>query len=196
MKRARKEGLKNIWVSNGFMTKETFKAISPYLDAINIDIKSFSDEFYRQNCGARLEPVLESCWRVVKKKIHLEITTLVIPTLSDDEKNLKELAKFIKRELGADVPWHVSAFSGEISWKLQHLPSTPLTKLKKIRQIGRDIGLNYVYVGNVYNSGLDNTFCPKCSKEVIKRLGYNVKNRLLKGLCRKCGQRILSKKQI
>ncbi|MBU0619771.1 MAG: AmmeMemoRadiSam system radical SAM enzyme [Patescibacteria group bacterium] len=149
MKRAKKEGLCNIWVSNGFMSEKTFNAISPYLDAVNIDIKSFSDKFYRQNCGARLDPILENCRRVKKKKIHLEITTLIIPTISDNEKMLKQLAKFIKQDLGADVPWHISAFFGEISWKLQHIPETSVSQLKKIYQIGRDAGLHYVYIGNV-----------------------------------------------
>ena len=149
MKLARKAGLKNIWVSNGFMSKETLKLAIPYLDAINIDIKSFDDKFYRENCGARLEPVLENCREIVKKKIWLEITTLIIPTLSDDEKMLKKIAGFIKNELGDFVPWHVSAFSGAISWKLQHLPETPVEKVRKAHEIGKKVGLKYVYTGNI-----------------------------------------------
>lgn len=192
MKAAKKEGLRNVWVSNGFMTEETLNAISPYLDAINIDIKSFSDQFYRQNCGARLEPVLKNCRRFKEKNIHLEITTLVIPTVSDDEKMLKELAQYIRQELGADVPWHISAFSGHISWKLQHLPATPISQLKKFYQIGLAAGLPYVYVGNVLAEGLENTSCPICAAVVIERIGYQVKNHLKNGACRQCGYQILN----
>jgi len=191
MKLAKKEGLFNLWVSNGFMTKETREIILPYLDAINIDIKSFSDQFYRKNCGAFLAPVLENCRYFKKKGVHLEITTLVIPTISDDEKMLKELSQFIRQELGAEVPWHVSAFSGKISWKLQKLPETSASVLKKIRQIGLNAGLKYVYAGNVSAESLENTYCPKCSTTVIERMGYNVKNHLKEGNCPNCGYQIL-----
>jgi len=191
MKRAKKEKLFNLWVSNGFMTKETRETILPYLDAINIDIKSFSDQFYRENCGAFLAPVLENCRNFKKKGVHLEITTLVIPTLSDNETMLKKLSQFIKRELGADIPWHVTAFSGKISWKLQHLPETPAKVLEKIRQIGLNSGLKYVYAGNILTPGLENTYCPKCSATVIERMGYNVENHLKKGFCPNCGYQIL-----
>jgi pyruvate formate lyase activating enzyme len=149
MKLAKKAGLKNIWVSNGFMSEETFSAAAPYLDAINIDIKSFEDKFYRESCGARLAPVLENCRRAVKKKIWLEITTLTIPTLSDDEEMLGKIAKFIKSELGNSVPWHISAFSGEISWKLRHLPETSVEKVKRVQEIGKKAGLKNVYAGNI-----------------------------------------------
>jgi len=192
MKAAKKEGLRNLWVSNGFMTEETLDAISPFLDAINIDIKSLSDQFYRHHCGARLDPVLANCRRVKAKKIHLEITTLVIPTLSDDEKMLKQLAKYIRQELGADVAWHISAFSADISWKLRQVPDTSLSQLKRIYQIGLDAGLRYVYVGNVLAEGLENTYCPVCAASVIERLGYNVKNHLKNGACRQCGYQILN----
>lgn len=149
MKLAKNAGLKNIWVSNGFMSPETLKKIIPYLDAINIDIKSFDDKFYRENCGARLAPVLENCKNVVKNKIWLETTTLIIPTLSDNEKILEKIARFIKNELGDFVPWHVSAFSGAISWKLRHLPETPIEKVKKACEIGKSVGLKHVHMGNV-----------------------------------------------
>lgn len=190
MKLAKRAGLNNIWVSNGFMTPETLAAISPYLDAINIDIKSFSDKFYRENCSARLAPVLENCEKIKTQKIHLEITTLIIPTLSDDEKMLAELANFIHQKLGADTPWHISAFSGEISWKLPHLPPTSLEQLKKIYQIGRMQGLHYVYAGNISADGLENTYCPNCQTMAIKRSGYNIKNNLLNGQCQECGYQI------
>lgn len=149
MKLAQKAGLKNIWVSNGFMSKETLKIVMPYLDAANIDIKSFDDKFYRENCGARLDPVLENCKELVRNKIWLETTTLLIPILSDDEKMLEKITGFIKNKLGDFVPWHVSAFSGAISWKLQHLPETPIEKVKKAVEIGKKAGLKHVYTGNI-----------------------------------------------
>ncbi|OGI33995.1 MAG: AmmeMemoRadiSam system radical SAM enzyme [Candidatus Moranbacteria bacterium RIFOXYC1_FULL_44_13] len=149
MKLARKAGLKNIWVSNGFMSPETLELVAPYLDAINIDIKSFDDKFYLENCGARLKPVLENCKEIVKKKIWLEITTLIIPKLSDDKKMLEKIANFIRKELGDFVPWHVSAFSGAISWKLQRLSETPVEKVKEACEIGKKAGLKHVYTGNI-----------------------------------------------
>lgn len=149
MKLAKYAGLKNVWVSNGFMSPETLEKIVPYLDAVNIDIKSLDEKFYRENCGARLAPVLENCKETVKNKVWLEITTLIIPTLSDDEKMLHKIAKFIKNELGDSVPWHVSAFSGAISWKLRDLPETTASQVKKACEIGKTAGLKNVYMGNI-----------------------------------------------
>ncbi|MFA5871172.1 MAG: AmmeMemoRadiSam system radical SAM enzyme [Parcubacteria group bacterium] len=190
MKLAKKAGLKNVWVSNGFMSKETFQLITPYLDAINIDIKSFDDKFYQENCGARLAPVLENCKRAVKNKIWLETTTLVIPTLSDDEKMLRKIAEFIKTELGDFVPWHVSAFSGAISWKLQHLSETTVEKIKQAYEIGKSTGLKYVYAGNIPGSDMENTYCSKCGERMIKRIGYDVKRLDKEGKCGKCGGKL------
>lgn len=191
MKPAKKAGLKNVWVSNGFMTRETLDLIVPYLDAINVDIKSFDDEFYVRNCGARLKPVLETCQRLVEKKIHLEITTLIIPTLSDQQEMLGELAKFIKIKLGADIPWHLSAFSGMVSWQLQDLSETPLKTLEAAYKIGKKEGLKNIYLGNVATDGLENTYCFKCGEIVIKRNGYSVTNHCQEGKCPKCQTKIM-----
>lgn len=190
MREAKKHGLRNIWVSNGYMSDETLDLIIPHLDAINIDIKSFDEKFYLKNCGARLKPVLENCKTFVRKKIWLEITTLVIPTLSDDEKMLRNLAQWIKNELGGSVPWHVSAFSGEISWKLQHIPNTQLETIKKVYHIGKEEGLKYVYAGNIWDKNTESTFCPKCQSVVIERLGYNIKRLDKDGKCKACGEKI------
>jgi pyruvate formate lyase activating enzyme len=149
MKLAKTKGLKNIWVSNGFMSAPTIELIAPYLDAANIDLKSFDDNFYKKICGSRLEPVLENLKTLKKLGIHLEITTLVIPTLSDDEKMFAQIAQFIKTELSPETPWHISRFSPAISWQLKNLPSTPLAPLKKAQQIGLSVGLKNVYLGNV-----------------------------------------------
>ena len=149
MKLARKKGLKNVWVSNGFWSKELFNLIYPYLDAVNIDIKSSEDSFYVKYCGAKLKPVLDTLKRLKEKRIWTEITTLVIPTLNDKEKIFKEIANFIKNKLGEETPWHISRFSGAISWKLQNIPDTPIKTLEKAKQIGKKVGLKNIYIGNV-----------------------------------------------
>lgn len=169
-KLAKKEGIKNIFVSNGYITEEALREIAPYLDANNIDLKSFSDEFYRKVCGARLEPVLNSIRLHKELGIWIEITTLVIPSLNDSEENFKEIARFIKN-LDENIPWHVSAFYP--AYKLTNLPPTPIKTLDKARKIGLETGLKYVYQGNVPGEG-ENTLCPSCGKVLIRRSGYVV----------------------
>lgn len=149
MKLAHENNLKNVWVSNGYFSKEVFWEIAPYLDAINIDIKSFDKNFYRKYIGAKLKPILENVKKIKQKKIHLEITTLIIPTLSDDKEMFKKLALFVKKELGAETPWHVSAFSSIISWRLQDLSSTEPEKIMEIFQMAKKLGLKNVYPGNI-----------------------------------------------
>lgn len=149
MKLAKKKGIRNIWVSNGYMSEESRKLILPYLDADNIDLKGFSDEFYSKNCGARLQPVLDTLKFMKKNKVWVEITTLVIPTLNDSVKVFEDIAKFIKEELGAETPWHISRFFPEVSWQLKHIPATPIESLKKAGEIGKKAGLKHVYLGNV-----------------------------------------------
>jgi len=175
MKLAKKEGLKNNWVSNGFWSKELFGLVSPYLDAVNIDLKSFEDKFYIKYCGGRLGPVLDNLKRVKKSGIWLEVTTLVIPTLSDNLKILEKIAQFIKKELGPETPWHISKFSPEISWQLQSLSPTPSSTIQKAREIGLRIGLKYVYTGNLWTDSGENTYCPKCGEINIERRGYSIK---------------------
>lgn len=190
MKLAKKAGLKNVWVSNGYMSNDVITKIVPYLDAINIDLKSFDNVFYQQNCGAKIAPVLKNCTKFSKRGIHLEVTTLVIPTRSDNEEMLAKLADFIFTTLGPETPWHISAFSPEISWKLKHLPETRMATLEKIRQIAIDRGLKYVYLGNLFNPKFDNTYCPKCKTLVISRLGYNVVKQSKAGHCPECNLKI------
>ncbi|MGC9031226.1 MAG: AmmeMemoRadiSam system radical SAM enzyme [Minisyncoccia bacterium] len=187
MKLAKNAGLKNVFVSNGFMSPKAAKLIVPYLDAINIDIKGFSEEFYQKVCGARLEPVLETAKLMKKSGVWLEITTLVIPTLSDSEEMFKDIAKFIKEKLGSETPWHITQFSGAISWKLQNLPDTPVEILKKAYQIGKKIGLKYVYTGNIPYLDSENTFCQKCGTLCIERKNYLIHRYDKEGKCPKCG---------
>ena len=187
MKIAKKKGLKNVWVSNGFMSPESAELVIPYLDANNIDIKSFSEDFYRENCGARLQPVLDTAKLMKKSGVWVEITTLAIPTLSDPEEMFKNIAKFIYEELGPETPWHISQFSGAISWKLQHLPETPVGTLEMAYKIGKEIGLKYVYTGNVPGLPSEDTMCPKCGTLCINRFSYSIKRLDKNGKCQKCG---------
>ena len=188
IKLAKKEGLKNNWVSNGFWSKELFDLISPHLDAANIDLKSFENEFYIKYCGGRIEPVLETLKRLKSKKIWVEVTTLIIPTLNDKEEIFENIAKFIKNNLGLETPWHVSQFSGQISWKLQHLPDTPSSTLQIAREIGLKTGLKYVYTGNIPGLAGENTYCPKCREKMIERTGYFIQRFDKNGHCSKCGE--------
>ena len=190
MKLAKKKGLKNNWVTNGFWSKELFDLISPYLDAANVDLKSFEDEFYIKYCSGRLQPVLDTLTRLKKKKIWAEVTTLVIPTLNDKEEIFKNIAEFIKSELGSETPWHVTQFSGAISWQLKDLPDTPVETLEKAYKIGKGTGLKYVYSGNVPGLPSEDTFCPKCNALMIDRTGYFITRHDEKGKCPKCGQNL------
>jgi len=186
MKLAKEKGLKNNWVSNGFMSEESAKLVIPYLDANNIDIKGFSDEFYKSNCGGLLQPVLDTAKLMKKSGVWVEITTLVIPTLSDSEEMFRGIAKFIYKELGHETPWHISQFCGAISWKLQHIPDTPVESLEKGYKIGKETGLKYVYTGNVPGHQAENTYCPKCGELSISRVNYIIHRHDKNGKCPKC----------
>ena len=182
---ARQEGLKNIFVTNGFMTPEALDAASGWLDAANVDLKSFRDEFYRRQCGARLEPVLETLRAMRQKGIWVEVTTLVIPTLNDDEGELREIAAFV-RSLGEEVPWHVSRFFPR--YKAGGLPPTPVQTIERALEIGREAGLKHVYGGNVPGSASDHTYCSACHNLLIARQGYSIRAYNLQGSrCRRCG---------
>ena len=186
-KLAVEKGIKNVFVTNGYVTEEALREVAPCLHAANIDLKSFSDKFYRENCGARLEPVLEAIKLHRKLGIWIEITTLIIPKLNDSEENLKEIAEFI-RDLGVDIPWHVSRFYP--SYQLIDLPPTPIETLRKAREIGMEVGLRYVYQGNVPGEG-ENTYCYNCGELLIERYGYRiVRNRITDSNCPHCGAEI------
>jgi len=149
MKLAGVRGLKNIWVTNGFWSKELFKTVSPYVDAVNVDLKSYSEEFYARVCGARLQPVLDTLKLLKNKKTWIEITTLVISGQNDQDDNFENIARFIKKELGPETPWHVSRFFQDVSWKLKKVPDTPLSTIERACKIGKEAGLKHVYAGNI-----------------------------------------------
>ncbi len=158
------------------------------MDAANVDLKGFTDEFYLKVCGAKLQPVLDTLKRLKEKKIWVEVTTLVIPTLNDSEEILRKIAEFIKNDLGAETPWHVTQFSGAISWRLQELPETPVETLKMAYEIGKEAGLKYVYTGNVPGIPSEDTFCPKCNALVVDRTGCAINRHDKQGKCPKCGE--------
>lgn len=186
MRLAHANDLKNVWVSNGFMGKDCLNAILPYLDAVNLDLKSFDNDFYLHNCSAKLKPVLENLKTLKQEQVHLEITTLIIPGLSDDIDMLGELAEFIAVELDADTPWHLTKFYPDLSWKLKNLPITGEDIIYQAYEIGRDAGLKYVYVGNIPGDQKENTYCPKCDELAIRRLGYNIERFDHNGRCVYC----------
>jgi len=177
-------GLKNVFVSNGYITPEALREIKPYLHAANIDLKGYSDDFYKKVCGARLQPVLDSIRLYRELGIWIEITTLVIPGHNDSDDELKGIAQFI-RSVGEDIPWHVSRFHP--TYKLTDRTVTPVETLKRARRIGFDAGLRYVYEGNIPGEGED-TVCWSCRKTLVKRIGFSVRQSLIKdGMCGYCG---------
>ena len=186
-KLAHEKGMTNVFVSNGYMTIEAIELIRPYLDGMNVDLKSFSDEFYRQRTGARLEPVLETLRYVAgQTDIWLEVATLVIPEANDSDEELGDLARFIAEELGPDVPWHVSRFHPD--YEATDLPATPVETLDRARQIGIEAGLRYVYCGNIPGGKSESTFCHSCGKELIRREYFRIaQNQLQDGKCPDCG---------
>jgi pyruvate formate lyase activating enzyme len=186
-KLASKEGIRNVFVTNGYITEKPLRTIAPYLDAANIDLKSFSDEFYRKVCGARLKPVLEAIRLYRKLGIWIEITTLIIPSLNDSEENFRKITEFI-RSLDEGIPWHVSRFFP--AYRLPDLPPTPIEVLNKARKIGLDAGLKHVYQGNLPGEG-ENTYCHSCGRLLIERYGYQVTQYSLRdSRCPSCNVKI------
>jgi pyruvate formate lyase activating enzyme len=169
-KLAKMSGLKNIYVTNGFMTPEMLNMIAPYLDAANVDIKAFRDEPYRKLMGGRLQPVLDSCQLMKELGIWLEVTTLVVPGMNDDPDELRALAGFIYESLGPETPWHLSRFYPQ--YRMADLRPTDESTLQKTKKMGESIGLNYVYVGNVW--GGNTTRCKNCGEILIRRNVYSI----------------------
>ncbi len=187
-KLAKKHEIKNVLVSNGYESKESINKIKKYLDAANIDLKSFSEEFYKSICKAKLEPVLKNIERLHSLGIWLEITTLIIPGKNDSREELVKIAEFIA-SIDKGIPWHVTAFHPD--YKMLDVPQTPLSTLIKAYKIGKKAGLKYVYVGNVMAEKYENTYCPKCNSLSISRQGFfNIKNNLNNGVCKKCGYKL------
>ncbi len=187
MKLAKKEGIKNVIVSNGFINKEPAKRWSKFIDGANIDFKG-GKKFYNKICSGKLEPVLEAIELYHKHKIWLEIAYLIIPGYNDKEKDILELTNFIK-SVDEDIPLHLNRFYP--NYKMLDIPPTNESSLLNARKIALKRGLNYVYVGNIHNQALSTTFCPNCKKPLIIRDGFLlIKNSLINGRCSECNQKI------
>ncbi len=183
-KLANQAGLKNVFVTNGYSSAEAVRAIAPFLDAANVDLKSFSEDFYHKICGAKLQPVLDTIRLYRELGIWLEVTTLIIPGYNDSEEELKAIADFIVN-LSEEIPWHVSAFYP--TYELRDAPRTSAKTLRRARQIGLDAGLRYVYEGNIPGEGGENTYCYGCGELLIERFGFSIRgNRIEQGRCRTC----------
>jgi pyruvate formate lyase activating enzyme len=180
---ARQEGIANVFVTNGYMTSETIEMVHSCLDAANIDLKSFRDEYYRTTCKGRLAPVLKSIELMKNRGIWVEVTTLLVPGQNDSEEELKEIAGFLA---GIDkaVPWHISRFYPQ--YRMEGLESTPVRTLNRAYEIGKEAGLRYVYLGNIMGKG-NNTYCYHCNELLIERVGFSIAaNRIREGKCPDC----------
>ncbi len=188
-KLAHARGIKNVFVTNGYMTSEAIEKISPFLDAANVDLKAYSDDFYKTFCKARLEPVKKALKHMKSKGVFVEITTLLIPGLNDDSEELEKLALFIVEDLGPETPWHITRFHP--TYKLTDRAPTPVRSLLTARDIGIRAGLRYVYTGNIPGLAGENTFCFCCGDVLIERFGFHVrKNNIKNSCCGRCGTRI------
>lgn len=185
---AHQNNIKTIFVSNGYTSRQATKKIAPYLDANNIDLKSFSNSFYKEVCNAKLSPVLETIQLMKESGVWVEVTTLVIPGLNDSDKELKSIAQFIAG-VSPEIPWHVSKFHP--TYKMNDRQSTPAATLHRARDIGKAEGLQYIYTGNIPGQGGENTYCPTCSNLLIERIGYQIiRNDLINGNCPSCASAI------
>jgi len=180
--------------TNGYMSPEMLEMVTspddpPLIDAANVDLKAFRDAFYRQQCGATLQPVLDSLRTMKDRGVWLEVTTLIIPGLNDSDEELGDIAQFVATELGVETPWHVSRFHP--TYKLTDRAPTPVDTLHRARQIGIAAGLRYVYEGNVFSDGGEDTLCPQCGEVVIRRTGFVVSSRHVReGACAYCGTKL------
>lgn len=188
-KLARKAGLRNLDITAGFIEEEPLAQLCQVIDAANVDLKGYTEDFYHNVCSGELEPVLNTLVEMKERGVWLEITNLVVPTLNDDMPTISKMCDWIVENLGTDTPLHFTRFFPR--YKLTRLPYTPVETLEKARQIALDKGIKFPYVGNVPGHPGDNTYCPSCGKLLIKRLGFSIlENAVVDGKCKYCGERI------
>ena len=184
---AKKAGLKNVFVSNGFESPEVIDDMVGVIDAFNIDIKGFKDEYYKKYLKGGLQGVLDTLKRLKERNFWVECTTLIVPGDNDSDEELQDIANFIAKELDVNTPWHISAFHPD--YKVNDKGATPIETLQRAYNIGKEAGLNFIYMGNILNDNI--TYCPNCNESLIERVGFSVrKNILNNGKCPKCGTEI------
>jgi pyruvate formate lyase activating enzyme len=186
---AQQAGIKTVIVSNGYINREPLTELCNYIDAANIDLKSINDKVYRKLTGGSLQPVLDTILTLKKQNVWVEITRLLIPEFTDDLKDFENLCLWLVNNNLTDTPLHISRFFP--NYKLTHLPATPVETLIKAEKIAKNTGLQYVYLGNVYNTTSGNTYCPNCGNLLVERHGYNIlTNKVVKNKCYNCGTEI------
>jgi pyruvate formate lyase activating enzyme len=186
---AKQAGIRNVLVTAGYCNPEPWRHLLEVTDAARVDLKGMSDDFYRKFCSGTVGPVQRCLVDAVAKGVHVEVINLIIPTLNDSEEDIRKLARWIRTNLGSDIPLHFSRFFPQ--YKMQHLPPTPLETLDVARRIAMEEGLYYVYIGNIRSPEGENTYCPGCHKMLIARQGYIVvQNNLKDGCCPNCGKKI------
>ncbi|UCE45203.1 MAG: AmmeMemoRadiSam system radical SAM enzyme [Methanobacteriota archaeon] len=184
---AHESGLKTNYVTNGYISEDPLRELKGVIDAMNIDVKAFRDDFYKEVCGGDLSPVLRTSELAVKMGIHVELTYLVIPGYNDSEAEVGEFASWVNDTMHSSIPVHLSAFHPD--YKMTNVPRTPIKTLTMAHEIAKKAGLDFVYIGNVYAGNKDDTFCPKCGSLAIRREGFRVEGQALdEGRCGKCGE--------
>jgi len=185
---AKRAGLKTVYVTNGYITPEALRRISPYLDAFRVDIKSFSEDFYKKVCGARLAPVLESTALAKKLGMHVETVTLIIPQKNDSPEEIKKLVRWVHDNLGENTPMHFTRFHP--MYKMSNLYPTPLHTLERAYDIAKEEGMKFVYLGNVMGHRYENTYCPECNALLISRRGFRAVVNMKDNRCPRCGEKL------
>jgi pyruvate formate lyase activating enzyme len=186
---AKDAGLRNVLVTAGYCNPKPWRRLMEVTDVARIDLKGMSDDFYRKFCSGTVGPVQQCLIDAVAMGVHVEVINLIIPTLNDKPEEIRQLARWVRSNLGSDIPLHFSGFYPQ--YKMQHLPPTPLATLDLARQIAMEEGLYYVYIGNIRSRDGENTYCPGCHKLLIERQGYVVVQNVLKGgCCPSCGKKI------
>ena len=186
---AREAGLKNVMVTAGYLNEKPARELYRHVDGATIDVKAFSDKFYRDICDGTLAPVLNTLVTAKSMGVLVEVSNLLIPTLNDDDAGIRALCKWVKENMGRETPFHFLGFFPR--YRMQHLPPTPESTLRRAREIAREVGLDYVYVGNLLTEGGADTLCPSCRQLLIRRVGYQVSvNAVTNGKCPHCGKEI------
>jgi len=188
-KLAKERGIGGVMISNGFINPTPMRELTKVLDAVKIDFKSFKESFYTKICQGHLRPVLDTLLLLKKEGIWFEIVVLIIPTLNDSEIEIKSMSRWIKQNLGTDVPLHFTRFHP--TYRMTHLPPTPVSTLEKAHDIAVAEGLHFVYIGNVPGHPYENTYCVKTKKVLIRRIGFRViENHIKNGKCPYCGNKV------